>query len=448
MRRILFTFILSCICISPGWGQSNQPFVDLNIISKIEQTASRLVFHSPAGKKSLNIRSGEWSYALNPDARFHGAQPRQNFYSRPSIKIDMPDWYQKPTYLKIVAVDDINTPRWLLTANAGGGATYSSQNLIDVKNRRVYRLPYEEFVSFTIDSRFAWVAGERGICRIDLGSLERVNYLTLPSFDSIVAQEMIDNQLYYLTRSFGLFAVMNTGEISPITDVNVYAQRGFKFLSALQAKGRLWLLAVEMDPVGRYIKRKEAMLLLNVDPKSGSVSAINTKIPYARHLILRHNELIGYGSRTEWYEGGDSVTFGGAFRYNIQTATLKVLAKLPITNLQLDPPRALSISVNDGPQITVKHLESPNLETPFRVSRSEWIADRDSDVQGYKFNSSVKVVYKGERARYKELYQLSLRDKELISEKLKLKNLETFGALRIQLRTVVTPAGRVAVDQH
>lgn len=220
VRNTLLFFVLTFTCINHGWGKDNHPFVDLNSISKIEQTMNHLVFHTSAGKKSLNTRSGSWSYALNPDARFQGGRPRQDFYSRVSIKMDTPAWYQKQTYLKSVAVDDLSAPRWLLTANAGGGATYSSQNLIDVKNRRVYQLPYEEFVSIAIDGRFAWVVGERGICRIDLDSLERVNYLTLPSFDSIVAQEMINNRLYYLTRSFGLFTVKQTGEVSPISDVN------------------------------------------------------------------------------------------------------------------------------------------------------------------------------------------------------------------------------------
>jgi len=445
--RSSIVLALTLLWASSGWAKELLPFADLNDISKIERTETKVTFHTSAGSKSLHLDSNEWTYTLNADISYPNSRRTLNVYDRKSIRYETPSWYTKSTYVEVIAVDDVAAPRWLLTANAGESATYSSQDLIDIAKRRVYRLPYEQFSTFAIDDRDAWVAGEQGLTRINLDSRARFNYMTLPAFDTILAHANIANRLYYLTRSRGLFFIeRETGEIHPVKDVNVYTHRGYRFLAAVQTNDGLWMLARQMDSPGRYVNARSALLLINFETGAEKVSVVETGITFADHLIPLKDVLIGYGNNVETFEGGDTVTSGGAFRYDLQSKTLTVLTRLPVETLQLDPPRVVSIVWSEGP-LFVRTLESPELSTPFKIIHSEWLTDQEKDSEGYGLDGKTLVPYKGDRARYRALLA-HRNDAKQSSEKIrKSENMAAFGELRVRIRTVVTPAGETPFHQ-
>lgn len=426
--------------ISPAIAIEKLPFIDLNSISAIQVHSESTTFKSANGVIRLNSKTGRFAFEVASSAAFSPNKPSLDFYALRDVDSEVPDWYPKSVYLGKIAASQAPA-KWLLTANAGEGATYDEQDLIDVDGRRIFKLPFEEFLTFAIDGKSAWVGGNRGLSRIDLETLERWDYRTLPAFDAILGIWQIDEQLVcYLTAGHGLFFVRRaTGEIIPAEQVNSYSEKGYRFFGGLLARGRIWLLARQTDKVGRYLKPDAASLLLGVDPKGMTVSAIDSKIAFADSLILHKTGIIGFGSYLEGYEGGETATFGGAFNYEFKSGEVTALTHQPVASLGLNPPHAISIVEQQDLVIHVQRLEGGDFRAPLHIKSSEWITDADHDVEGYDF-SGTKRVLKGDRKRFREMSKLGSKGESGVREKAMI---AAFGALKVQFKMEVIPAGTI-----
>lgn len=423
------------------------PFINLNSVSKIAQAGNRLMFTTPNGVKSFDLSTNTWTYAPDPNARFSIESPHSDFYSLKSTGVEPPSWAPSSTYKTTVASFGDQNARWILTALADEGATYFRQDLINVQNRKVYELPFEEFVTFLVEGRSAWVAGPLGISRINLDSGKSVDYQTLPAWQSMMGYAETEKQLFYVSFHLGLFSIdTKNHDISPVSSINVYAEQGYKFFDLLQADGRLFLLARQMDTIGRYLDKNGSTLLLMYNPETGATSAVNTKISLARRLVQVGTDIIGYGSYLEGYEGGESAMFGGAFSLSKKGGEVSVLSELPIASLQFNPWHALSIELNDQ-RAVIRHLDSPGPGMPLAISRTEYIVDGMNDVSGDGNWMPEDVVFKADRKRFEEVRNILAEcDRPLLPTREKGAQ-ELFGKLTVSMKTIQIPGKDVPVRQ-
>ncbi len=404
-----------------------------------------MIFSTASGTKTFDLASKSWTYQPDSSARFSVVSPRPALAARKQLGIRIPEWAPNAVYRSAEAVSGNKDALWIMTSLANEGAYLFRQDLIDIKNRRVYELPYEEFTTFLVEGRSAWVGGPRGLCQVDLDTGKRVNYHTLPQWERMTGHADTGKTIYYLSFRHGLFSVdTGTSEIETIAGINSYAERGHRFFDLLSVEGKLYLLAHKMDLLGNFIDKKETIVVLIFDPHTRTVSEVDAKIAFAGRLILDGMNIIGYGSYLQGYEGGEEETFGGAFSLSVNSGQVTVLSEYTIVTLELKQRKALSVDLTEQLAI-IRHLEGAG-PGQMEVSRTEWIMNGDEDYQGGEH--APDVVYKADRARYEDAQKLLAEVTRAMKPEREKKALEVLGKLMIVMKTVGTPAEPVKIEQY
>jgi len=413
------------------------PFINLNNISDIQRAGNEIVFYAQNGIKRYDVEKKRWSYGTKDNAgSIFENKSEDDYYFFSSgrqlnwLKNDLPSWIPRSTYVSIVNIDDPINPKWVITALAGEGANYHTQDFVDVENRWVYRFPFEEIKSFLVQDNEIWLGSSFGIVNINRQTGERTDYLTYPAYWSIDGVYQSKKYLYFITSSYGFYSVdKESGEISGVEKVNKICRKtGIKLLDMIGDGENIYIVGCPMDETNRFLANESAASIIVYNERSDDVNIVTTGINYADSLLDKGDLIIGYGGRTEGYEGGGSAAFGGVFTYNKKDRSIKVLADQPVEEIKQGEKKLLLKSmIFDREKIWLRELV---------VSDGEDVAMVETDKHIVAFGQSAdEAEYQKQVAIYNEI-------------KAKKKNrvdIEQLKKLRVQFKTVSMKKGKIEI---
>ena len=363
--------IASLFLASPSFATDLQPFTDLNTILSAEKIGNTIKFTTSGGVKTLNLNTEVWSHnpATVPSISASSINLWQEWNDRGvDAESLLPDWYHKETYGRVFPKTASGTSSWLLHAPADEGAVFTAQYLIDIKGRRTLKLPMDYIFNYIVDKNRVFLLSPFGISELNLTNGERVEYWTLPIARDIQGYVKLEKTIYYLSRIYGLQKVVpDTGEVSFVHAFGPYITNGYQFSELIDYDGKLYVLAVGFGGSGKASNATSGYTcLLAYDPKSDTLEEFTTGIPYAYRLKPEGEWIYGWGHYTEYSEGGESNSYGGAFRFNTKTKEAELLSNLPISDININPLSARSIIINDSEIVITKmkydHAEKQLIE--------------------------------------------------------------------------------------
>jgi hypothetical protein len=334
------------------------PFTDFNSIKPggVYRAGTEVVFLTAGGLKSVDRSTLQWKYVASPNILFSLERPSGPLWDEPLFfDVPVPDWYKKPTYLSIVYADSKTHPEWMLTSNANEGAVCDGQDILDLKEKRLYSLPCEGFNAMLVDDRTAWLGSRYGVTKINLDTAERTDFVTIPPVTGIAGAVPQGQKVFYGTNYGGAFTIDKTdGTIRSIEKINSEVRKGFR-LEDLAIQGRIiYFLLSPIDKTGWYKQTTTRLAVFDTDTLD--VTVLDTGISVATTLIVARDKVYGYGAKEEWIEGGQRIGFyGGAFEYSIPNRKCRKLIDKPVSYFSISHKQGLLIDSGLGGGRDVYH---------------------------------------------------------------------------------------------
>lgn len=310
------------------------PFADLNSVKPrgIYKADSGIVFRTASGIKIFDPATKAWRYGVTrPIGSFSAVSYDGLLWEALSIGgVELPKWYPVGSYTGITDVHADGNSLWLLVTQPYVGGGYISQDVVDVKRGKIYVLPYERYTSLLVDGQTAWLGSVDGVTAIDLPSLARTDYLTLPISKGVVDAFSSGGKVYYGAVDAGVFIIQrDSGGVQPLQAVNRSMQQGYRLEDMVLYEGQLFCL---MSSVGKsgYLEGRNALLGVH-DLKTGSTRIIDTGLEFVDKLSTHDGRVYGHGHLTEWYEGGQrGQVAGGVFEYRLAGEKFTKLTDQPM----------------------------------------------------------------------------------------------------------------------
>lgn len=314
--------------------RSLYPFVDLNSVKPrgIYKTESGIVFRTAAGIKIFHSETSSWSYGVATPERVFSAETYKSLLweSFGLWGIEFPKWYPVGSYTGIEDVSGVDNSSWMLTTQPNEGGGHDGQDVVDTKLGKIYRLPYDRFTSLLVDGNTVWLGSVDGVTAIDLQSLARTDYLTLPVGKGVIDAYSLENKVYYGVVDAGAFIIQrDDGGVQPIQAVNKAMQQGYRLEDMVLHEETLFFLMTSVGKSG-YLQGGNALLGVH-DLKTAATRVIDTELKFADKLRTHDGRVYGYGHRTEWYEGGQrGKVVGGAFEFRPGSGSFVKLLDQPL----------------------------------------------------------------------------------------------------------------------
>ncbi|MDZ4075535.1 MAG: SH3 domain-containing protein [Hylemonella sp.] len=335
------------------------PFVDLNSVKPrgIYKTESGIVFRTAAGIKIFHSETSSWSYGVaTPESVFSVETYKGLLWESFGLwGIEFPKWYPVGSYTSIEDVSGVGNSSWMLVTQPNEGGGYDGQDVVDTKLGKIYQLPYDRFTSLLVDGSTAWLGSVDGVTAIDLQSLARTDYLTLPVGKGVIDAYALGNKVYYGVVDAGAFIVHgDDGSVKPIQAVNQAVQQGYRMEDMVLHEEKFFFLMSSVDKSG-YLRRQKALLGVH-DPKTGVTRMIDTGLQFADKLRTDDGRVYGYGHKAEWYEGGQrgDVT-GGVFEYRTANGKLAKLSDQPLDYWIVKDSVGLFVEDDEGEVSDIQH---------------------------------------------------------------------------------------------
>ncbi len=406
----------------PAIQKGPYPLVDLNSVKYggIVSQGEKIVFHTKAGKKTYDVKVQKWSYMVPVGSSFYIDKHFRPGWSDSNIGIyKPPSWYPQPAYHVFIAVDDESNPSWLLSLSGNEDASMGSQWLVDLKTKIIYQFPPEGFVSFNVVGRTAWLGSGFGITSVNLDTLERTDYLTLPPSRGIVNVAKHRDHIYFAIRNSGVIAVNESTGVTKLVFPPVLFAPGRHSIEDLAiVNNKLIVLVSATTKDSRYAGHTSTLFVYDLETRA--LTSINTGVEFADRLVIIDGVIFGYGDMAEGGEGGRlSGWRGGLFSYNLREGKVTTMLKRPLR--YFNPDRMEGITFTQP-----EYDGNPPLVIAYQWSRIDGSLINEKDL--------TKDGAAGRRVRENDA-RIAKYKRERIQAQL--------SNLKVRFDTIAIPAGRI-----
>jgi len=255
---------------------------------------------------------------------------------------ELPDGYEKSAYTDVIKQHN----EWLLVGHGNEELGYK-QEIVNTIKKKIYRFPYECINDFIVKDETMWIGSIFGISKININTLERIDYRMLPAYKEIINSYQFPSGIYYLDYEYGLFFYnKQRKQVFPIDEINSLAyEDNFKFINSVLINNVIYIAAVRMEKCSPYLIKNACLLMFNLE--SRQAKKIETQLAYFDSFLLKESHLFCYGEYQQVVEGGDYTYYGGLISLNLGNNQLTLLSNSPVVSLIESSNGADAISILD-----------------------------------------------------------------------------------------------------
>lgn len=330
---LCFFIALIAFQTGPALGMDTKvPFLDMNGVEQIQVNKNILSFINPNGTLIFDTLNQSWILKSKDKDQHKSTKP-----------FTFPDWVPSSTHRIIKDQVVIRGNSIWLTAAAGEGSIYTSDEIIDNQNRVIYRIPYQNTQNISIQNDSIWLGHPRGITQINRVSRQRIDYELEPKFGEITGWVKF-NENYFISTSDGQLFSFNpeSGETRSLPFsrysfdtlfISLESKKDIKrakfyFTNPILRGSFLTVGVIPTDLSDRSILGESGYITFDLDNLENSGIVRNLGLDSSgvvmkhvsnlgiKKLVKINNDIFLLGNRREFYEGGEFSESGGVVLLN------------------------------------------------------------------------------------------------------------------------------------
>ncbi len=356
MRRFSISFlIIFCLSVKlyPGSkyrvileSDSLFHFRDINDVQALKiQSGNYLYFRSYKGGRSFNFKTNSWKIEV------YQKPQKENIYKKSTynvtIKDSFPNWYEGygPYNDIVFRKTSRGGDTYILSKHADEGAQYGIEDIIDVKNKKAYRISFQDSRFIEIIEPYIWLGCKSGITRINIETKKAVDFYVLPKYNEISG--WVDyKESRFITTEDGFLMKMNIkqGTIDLLSIPKDILKEGgiskdnptsypriANFTNPVIYQDKLYI-GFYSTFYNRHAHPQCIIAIYDISKNKWDYIKLSNNIDCIQKLIVYEDLILCIGSLVEGYEGGDFEEFGGVsiVKGGEEIKSFKELTHVPI----------------------------------------------------------------------------------------------------------------------